>query len=349
MISDATMRQHLSGYLAPAGVEFQDLLGEVDTALGTPLLVVAAGSVLHGLGNRTSAIDLHVIDGNARVTDLPIPSRTLGVTVDVNYIDGADVRAAARKMGVAADDDGSGTPSDDTGWSSPRTRTQWRAARRRLTQLGRLALGLPLDGDPPWRDWQAGIRLGIVRYTERWWRTETLRYRSVGELLRSTNPLTAAHRYSDAGLAALDAHATAAGQAYVGPKWVGVKLERLGRKDLIDHYHRLLDTPLSAAGCDRYLAEVDEILAELSAGWHLPDDPVVTLTPADGLTAWTAHGDRGLLHRWGLRGVEGPRSWVDPIGSPDWSWSGRLSEMDDELRLLCRGDLVWITAQEDVP
>lgn len=331
MLSDATMRRHLEAHLARVNAGVADLGREVDSALGTPLLIVAAGSVLQGFGNPGSDIDLHVLVHNARITDLPIPSRTLGVTVDVNYVDVDGARAAATTLTADA--------------VLPDTRARWRSAQRRLGQLGRFALGLALDGDDEWRAWQIGLRPGVVAYAVKWRRADALRYRVAAELLAPTRPLTAAQRWCDAGLAALDALATDAGEAYVGSKWVGVKLERLGRTDLSDAYRRLLDTPTTVADCPRYHDAARAMLGELTAPWA-PADPVVTVSAADGLAAWVGLGERALLHRYGLSGVECPPALARELTDPAWSWCGRLSKLDDDLRTLAGAGLLWLTARE---
>lgn len=334
MITDAQMYDHLTGFLARVGVSTDALRAEVGEAFGEPLLVVASGSVLHGFGNAASDVDLHVIVDEPKVTDFPVSSHQLGVAVDTTYFDGGWVRAESALV-----TDGGHAPAGAD-------RTAWRSARTRLLRLGRLAFGYPLAGTDVWRVWQRDLRAPFAAYAEQWWRAETLRYLTAARLLAARRPLAAALRYCDAATAALDAVATAAGETYVGHKWLGLKLARLDRPALTDAYAALLDLPTTAAEVSAYGRRVEALVADLTADRPLPADPFVRLTPGDGAGAWQVQ-DRVLVHRWGLRGVE--LGTGDAGADPKLDWTGRVSELPVDLRLLIEEDLVWMSVSGDRP
>ncbi|MEV7013777.1 hypothetical protein [Streptosporangium sp. NPDC051022] len=330
MTSLEDMARHLGARLAAHGRTLDDLVAEVDTSFGEPVLMSAAGSVVHGFGTPMSDIDVHVVVESSTVTGLPITSFTLGVAVDVNYIRAESIRRAA---------DALRNPEAP----KSRDRAAWRDYRRKLAQLNRLILGHPLRGGEDWLDWQRDRRRPVAEATVRWWRAEAVRYRLACELLRDTRPTAAAERLGRAGVAALDALATARGEVCFGQKWVGAKLERLGDAELLSLYGRFLDLPVNAAEARTYLREAGALFAGLAARLDLPADPEVGLSPAAGLETWRSHGDRALVHRWALRGVEVRTRDVEFLGDPGWNWTGRSGEMTETHRLLAGEDLLWLS------
>ncbi|MBB4919897.1 hypothetical protein [Streptosporangium saharense] len=330
MTSPDDMARYLGARLAAHGRTPDDLVAEVDTSFGEPLLMSAAGSVVHGFGTPMSDVDVHVVVESTKVTGLPITSFSLGVAVDVNYIRADSIRRAADAL------TGSGT-------SAKLDRSGWRDYRRKLAQLNRLILGLPLRGERDWLDWQSERRKPVADATARWWRTEAVRYRLASELLRETRPLAAAERLGRAGVAALDALATARGELCFGQKWTGAKLDRLGDTELAALYCRFLDLPTGAEDAHAYLREAGDLFDGLAARLDLPEDPTVCLTPAAGLQTWNTHGGRTLVHRWALRGAEAQTPDVAPLGEPGWSWTGRSTEMRRTHRELAREDLLWLS------
>ncbi|MBT0770043.1 hypothetical protein KIH74_13980 [Kineosporia sp. J2-2] len=329
MITDRRMHDNLRTFLAGPGVSDEALLAEVSDAFGEPLLVVASGSVLHGFGNAASDVDLHVVV-DAQVTDFPISSHGLGVAVDVTYVEAEWVRTASAVL--------------REGGEERADSASWRAARSRLLRLARLTFGAALAGTGPWRDWQAGMRPQVVDYARDWWRGETLRCRTAARLLAPARPMAAAVRWCDAATAALDVVATEAGQTYVGPKWLGLKLERLGRADLVAEYAALMDLPLREREVAAYRDRAEGLITRLTAHRPLPDDPLVTVRLAEGTSTWRVH-DRALVQRWGLRGVE--LAAADPAADPNLSWSGRVSAVTPDLRRLIEQDLVWLSVHEE--
>jgi len=152
----------------------------------------------------------------------------------------------------------------------------------------------------------------------------------------------AAHRWCDAYLAALNGFCVQSGELYLGTKWLGQKLRRLGRDDLVERYREALYLPGRAGEAAEYGARVSSWLDEVVDGVGLPADPVLVCTPADGVETWRANG-RVLVHRHGLRGVQ---LTGDPGASPA-SWTGRRAEVTAEQLALIDEGLVWLSARED--
>ncbi len=326
------MRDYLNDFLSPYARGYEDLTREVGRSFGTPRLVVASGSVLQGFGNRASDVDLHTAVDDDRVTDFHLSFHDMGFSVDVNYVEEQWIRAAADH-------------SRPEHRSRPRHRAEWKEEERRLTQLGRFALGLPLSGDSEWLAWQQGLLAGFADFAAWWWCGEMLRARTAAELLAATAPLACCLRYCDAGLAALNVLAAHAGEPYPNSKWLGLKLARLGWADLATVYDEFLDLPTAPCDAIGYLDRARARLDELSARLSLPDDPVVALTPAQGVEVWKVQ-NRHLVHRWGLRGVELTPQQPDERVVAELTWSGRLSTMNDSARSLVANGMCWLACWE---
>lgn len=335
MISETMMRSYLSDFLSPHGRQYDELVRDVDRVFGGPRLIVASGSVLQGFGNTTSDVDLHAVVADDRVTDFHLSFHDMGFAVDVNYVEDSWIDAAAR--------DALGDPGC---LRRPRTRAEWKEAERRLIQLGRFALGLPLVGDPDWSSWRQRLADSYARYAAWWWAGELLRNRTAAEIFAETAPLPACLRYCDAGLAALNLVAALAGEPYPSTKWLGPKLARSGQEELCRCLGEFLDVPAGVEGSTAYLSRARAALAALTSDLPIPDDPTVGLTPAPGVDVWQVR-DRHLVHRFGLRGVELSSDVTAPAVTAELNWSGRLSELGDVARLLAANGLVWIACWEE--
>ena len=328
MISEQAMREYLNGFLTPHGQHHDDLVKEVDRGFGQPKLVVVAGSVLQGFGNPASDVDLHVIVDDGRVTDFHLSFHDLGFAVDVNYVEQGWIRQAAL----------------DT--EAPLTnRAEFTAEQRRVTQLGRFALGLPLAGETEWLDWRAELLTRYAARAARLSRNTALRHLIAARLLAEHDPLLAAQCYCDAGLAVLTTLAAQAGEPYVGTKWLGLKLDRMGATDLLGDYDRYLTLPTTPAQAPDYLAWAEEAIAARTADLGLPADPVIGIAPAPGVEIWQVR-QRHLVHRFGLAGLE-----LEPepgeLVADALTWSGPLSQLSGASRALVRNQLVWLAVLED--
>lgn len=334
LIDDQWMKGNLDRFLAPQEIVGDDLLRHVDSAMGEPQLVIAAGSVLHGFGNAASDIDLHVIVP-AEVSYFPVNVYADGVHVDVNFTNADAAKELAEELFA-----GTGT------LPAVRSRDDWKREYRLLHQLARYALGVRLSGGADWTDWQSALREHYPARVAAWWKAEALRHRIAADLLAETRPIQAAQCLCDAYLAVLNGVSVAEGELYLGAKWLGAKLRRLGRAELIDRYRRALQVPRSRAEVTGYRAVLTPLVDAAIDAWELPSDPWIALTAGEAVTTWRAKG-RVLVHRAGLRGVElseDARKVADPL-----PWSGRVSEVGPEQRALVDEGLVWLSVLEAKP
>jgi hypothetical protein len=331
MIDDQAARAHLEQFLHRVGRSVPELRDQVGDTFGSPLLIVATGSVLQGFGNEESDVDVMVVVDAPRVTDVPINSHVLGLPVEVNYLHADEVLASGEAVEA-----GHHPPGDAAG------RAGWQAGYRRLYYVGRLAVGLCLDGEPRWRDWQLRMRAALPAYAVAWWQAECLRRRSAARLLLDERPLLAAQRYCDAGMAALEAVAARAGELYVGAKWIGAKIARSGTDDQRAAYRLLLDLPIAPAGVADYAKLAEDLIAQLAEEAALPEDPEVVLTLQPGVELHRVH-DRRLVHRHGIQGLELRDS---DVGFPADGvvWRGPISTLDGDWRALATRGLVWLAA-----
>jgi hypothetical protein len=333
-MDDDLRHDHLVAFLARKDRGMDDLKAQVDQSFGEPLLVIAAGSVLQGFGNEESDLDVIALVDAPRVTDVPIPSHVLDLPVDVNYLDITWIRAAA---------------TEATGDFSPAvlglSQSAWRAAYRRMTKVGRVVYGLPLDGDPALFAWQRDLRAGFLRYAAAWWRAESLRQLTAARLLRANRPMLAAQRVHDAGMAALESVVSLLDEAYTGPKWIGAKLRRVADPALDAAYQQLVRIPVRDTETTAYLDDAEQTIAELFADAPLPADPDVAVTPQDGVARQTAVG-LVLLHRYGARGVESDDPDFGTTDDDGLVFHGPVSTMSESIRVLLTEGLGWLTVRE---
>jgi hypothetical protein len=306
------LAERLDAFLARRGTTHEALVAAIDEPFGRPLLVVAAGSVLHGFGNERSDVDVNVVV-DRDVTRLPIGSYAHDVLVDTKYFSAGEVE------GWIA------TIRDDP-WPPARLdRDGWVRRQAEIINCSRFACGLALSAQEQWRAWLAAIREPwLAERIVQWWRLESLRRELAARWLAPAKPLLAAVRAFESVLAALESRVAAAGQLYYGPKWLSEKLciidDTLGQQTLEEalrfpRFER--DAPSYIAACTGMVASArpvggEQVRAQL---WLLPG---VRIQELDGRT---------LVSRWNLRGAEvspsialvargGEPVWDAPLDAP---------------------------------
>ena len=317
MIVEEARASRLATFLDRRGMSEASLRAQVEEAYGTPLLVVATGSVLEGFGNERSDVDLSVVVDRESLTQLPIMSYPAHARVDATYYRAADLRGWIDLL-------------RDGAWPPPGrlTRDLWLRRFRVLKAACRFADGLVLTASGDWSGWVAELRRPwLAGAAAAWWRTDALRYWLTARWLAAPNPLLAAQRACDAVLAALEGEAAARGQLYLSfnPRWLPEKLRALGDTAGLELVRRFLRTPVQPGECAPYLAACDELLRERLG--PLEAQPVrAQVWYAAGVRAHELDA-RVLVTRWGLRGVElrGERPpapdgteplWEGPPGAP---------------------------------
>jgi hypothetical protein len=319
-VSTDVLNDRLTSFLDGRGITLENLIGEADQGVGAPVLVVASGSVLAGFGNPTSDIDLHVLVDSAHVSALPITTHNHGCLVDVSFKSVHGALDACDRL-----------RSQSWPPATVCTREDWLARQRDIDQISRFALGLPVAGEPKWRDWQFGLReQWLIDVIRDWWTVEAVRLRTAAGWLARVNPRLAALRARQAVLAALEARMVAAGHAYFRGKWIAEKLIAAGDSDDLAVLRELL------AGFARpdYLAWCDDQVRRLTG---TGDDYDWYLCPAGGVSSFGA-GDVRVVSRWGMRMTTVPARFLDHTGR------GAVGERPaDHLLNLFVEDMLWLS------
>ncbi|MEH2500343.1 hypothetical protein V1294_006822 [Bradyrhizobium sp. AZCC 1678] len=230
-------RGYLSSFLGKNDYTPEKLLSEVEEVFGTPELVLATGSILAGLGNSMSDVDLIVVVRNKSLSDLPIMSFPSNLKVDTEYYDADDVRSNIHLI-----------QSSKWPLQEPLDPPRWQKFVRGFKLATRLQASYPLIVTEQWKevlqtlgeDW---LRQSLVS----WWHTEALRCRLAARWTVSRSPLLASIRMGDALLTALHKCAVERGEIYFHRKWIGQKLRRLNDERLLGSYERVFDPTMSDA------------------------------------------------------------------------------------------------------
>jgi hypothetical protein len=321
--------ERLDMFLGRRGTTREAVIAAIDEPFGPPLLVVAAGSVLHGFGNERSDVDVHVVV-DRDVTRLPIGSYAHTVLVDTKYFSAAEVESWV-------------TTLRDRVWPPERLdRSGWERRQAEIINCSRFATGLVLGAKDGWSAWLAAIQEPwLVARVAEWWRIESIRRELAARWLAGTKPLLAAVRTFEAVLAALESRAAVAGQMHYGPKWLSEKLRALADHDGLSALGAAMRLPAADREAPAYIANCATLLerirkredARLSAQlWYLPG---VRVQELDGRT---------LVSRWNLRAVE-VSAPAPPIESPATPiWQGPLDAVPPSPVLpLFTEDMTWLS------
>ena len=309
-VSDV-LRSRFEEHITPHGVTPEQVLAQVDDVFGEPLLVVATGSVLAGFGRPSSDVDVYVVVPEEVASTLPLMSYQGSARFDVSLFGAGTLTERHRQMALP--------------WPPPDPSPSGYARRRRsLDSLSRFGLGLPLATDGGrWQEWQRQVDTETGAWLGSWHALEATRRQAAARMLLPVKPRVAAHKASEALIAALDRRAVLAGERYFRWKFIGEKMRRLGDEQGHAWAWHALCLPPAAADCADYVRRTDEIVTELLAdvdttGWRWRPQ----------LAAGAARHDFGaeaLLSRWGLRAVamdpESPaasgESWEYAVGE-EW-------------------------------
>jgi hypothetical protein len=331
MITDLAMHGHLERFLKERDIPMARLTEHVEEVFGVPRMVVAAGSVIHGFGNPGSDVDVLVLVDNPQVTNFPLASYDGQQAFDVTYLDTAWAREiGAQIIGGSA----LAFVHEPAGCAK---------THETFVQFSRLPLGFVIEAEPEWNEWVARMRgPALGRILQRWWVLRALRAWIAARVFGADKPWLAAHRYCDAGLALLNARATAAGETYYGPKWVAAKLARLNDQAGLAVYERLLAIPGDGAELPSYVDACEELLASLSPVVPESEEVRLMVSYAPGVKVFRANG-RTLVSRWMMRGLEFRGSLPTAALSTDGPiWTGTAGALPPWLRELLAADLAWL-------
>jgi hypothetical protein len=330
MGADEALAERLEAFLATRGVTREMLVAAVDEPFGPPLLVVATGSVLHGVGNQRSDLDVNVVV-EQEVTPFPIASYAHNVLVDMTYFS-----ASTAQNCVSAIRDQPWPPAGRV------TREQWGLRRAALRSCTRFGCGLTLSARDGWNRWKSEFRgPWLVAQVVKWWRVESVRRQLAARWLADAKPLLAAHCQLAAVLAALETRAAAAGQLYFGPKWLPEKLRTVDDTEGLDVLRAVMRAPTTEREAAAYTARCEAILNELDWGHH--DDFTAQLSYLPGVQVRELDA-RMLVSRWNLRALELRGATPAVTESPELLWEGALNTLppSDVLALFVR-DMTWLS------
>jgi hypothetical protein len=325
----AQATERLAAFLAGHNATIDRLRAHVGDALGEPLLVVAAGSVVHGFGNRRSDIDLNVVVGRSSLPMAPVLSFEGNLLHDVTYFAPQDVRGWPAVM-------------RDQRWPAPGpvSRADWRRRENELFHCVRIGYGVILLARDGWNEWVDQLtRPWLRERIAEWWELEIARCWVASRWLRASKPLLAAQRCSDALLAKLQVRAVKAGELYFKAKWLPEKLRRLDDGVGLGALTEALKLPASAAEAAEHAARC-EVMLEKFAGLPLPEDLRAQLWLAPGVKV-RAFDRRTVVSRWDLRTVELSGT---PLPDAALVWEGEITEaLGSPLAELFGHDMLWLS------
>ncbi len=326
MIDDAQLATRLDGFLATRGVTRDGLLASLDEPFGRPLLVVAAGSILQGVGNARSDLDL-IIVVERKVSRLPLASFAHSVLVDPVYFGVAEVEDWIPSLRDAAWPPVGGVDLD-----------HWGRRCEQLLHATRFAYGLTLLARDGWDRWAMAFRDNwLVEQVCRWWRVEAMRRRCAARWLVDGKPMLAAQRWMDAVLAMLECRAAAAGQFFFAPKWLSEKFRILGDDWGLGTLRTIMRGPTRARDVPAFGRCCESLLADAGLG----DDEamVASVSYLPGVDA-DQHDGRTVVRRGNLRRV----ALDAPLqGDAGKLWQGSVAMLPPPAILrLFAADLTWL-------
>ena len=333
MIGDEALARRLDGFLATRRATRQSILAALDQPFGPPLLVVATGSVLHGVGNRCSDLDVNVVV-DAEVTGAPVGSYARELLVDAAYFGAGHLREWAPLLRASA-------------WppAGRLDRAQWFARRSLLLNCVRFGHGLTLCAQDGWREWKDTFaEPWLLDVVAQWWRIEAVRKRVAARWLSAAKPLLAAQRQFEAVLAALEARAASAGLPFFGAKWVPEKLRALDDAEGSRALRRVIRLPIREGEAHDYLALCDDVLAELSCPPAAADLALhAQLSFLPGVARRAVDG-QVILSRWNLRAVELGRAGKAVATPPALLWDAPVDVEPPPAVLACFvADMTWLS------
>ena len=330
MSRDAMLSERLDAFLTRRGTTRDAVVAAIDEPFGVPLLVIAAGSILHGFGNERSDVDIHVVVSR-EVSRLPIASYANSVLVDTKYYSGAEVQ-----QWVTAIRDEPWPPVDRL------DRARWERHQAEIFNGSRFAHGLTLGGTAEWRTWLESLRAPwLVDRVVQWWRIESIRRETAARWLAEAKPLLASVRIYEAVLAALESRVAQAGQLHYGPKWLPEKLRLLSDRCGLEALHATMRMPTNAHDAKEYVARCTSILETVRR--RESGRVAAQLWYAPGVRAQELDG-RTLLSRWNLRALEIPGTAPTVTSPREPIWEGAIdARPPSPVSTLFVEDMTWLS------
>ena len=249
MKSNDLPSERLDRFLAARGLTRDAVLAALGEPFGPPLLVVITGSILNGVGNERSDVDVNIVV-ERKVTRIPLGAFARSVIVDPTYFVASEVEGWVKELR-----DQPWPPSGVLGLE------QWSRRYDQLLHATRFRNGVPLVAQETWARWATQFHEPwLAEQIAQWWRIEAVRKRLASRWLADGNPLLASQRGLDAVLAALESRAAAAGQDFFGPKWLSEKLRMIDDGEGLALLRTILRAPATAQEARDYIAQCEAAL-----------------------------------------------------------------------------------------
>jgi hypothetical protein len=325
------LSERLDKFLASRAMSRETVLASLDEPFGRPLLVVAAGSILQGVGNARSDLDIIVVV-ERKVSRLPLASYAQSVLIDPKYFDVAEAEGWASAI-------------RDSSWPSVGhiELEQWGQRWERLLYATRFAYGLPLLARDGWDRWMDVFREPwLIAQVCQWWHVEAVRRRIAARWLIGRKPMLAAQRQLEAVLAVLESRAAAAGHHFFGPKWLSEKLRAMDDTEGLAMLGAIMRGPTREAEVAAYIERCEALLDTLGISGddhgliaYLSYLPGTQVEERDGQIVVS----RGNLRSVACRDTAATRH--DP-GAPLWQ-GGIAAHPPPALLSLFAADMLWVS------
>ncbi|WPB88606.1 hypothetical protein [Streptomyces malaysiensis] len=243
--------------------------------------VVLEGSIAEGFGNTSSDIDfLLIADSDA---DLPTMPSLL-------FLDGRRVEVRTRSVRQLTEQF-SAVTSATHGHPGALSEDLLNRCQRLLRSfpLRNPDLVAKVKGLMSFEDFQDTMR--------GWWAHHARQSIRHALALRELGQDEEAAAWTEAGLLqALKSWAAGRGETYLEPKWLPMRLDRMGDQPLCARYRELASLDAPGLGPAEYIAAGARLTAELGVAGAEPDPERITVARAGGVTTWPT-GDRAHVVR----------------------------------------------------
>jgi hypothetical protein len=298
----ALAEKRLEKFLQSHHYSKDQLLGEVERVFGEPELVVAVGSLMAGLGNVRSDIDLMVIVDKEGLHDIPILSFPKDLMIDAEYYGAGDIANQISTM-------------RDLTWPPEGfvDEALWVRYQRALRSVTRMESGCPLQSTPQWRATLVDLKHPWLRdNVARFWRSEAIRFALSASWVLAEDPLLACIRMGDAVCAALQAKTAMDGELFYHWKWLPEKLRALKDKSSLKIFRKAIRASSSQSDDLALYSELEKDLSSLvdhsefsGMEYQLRLMRGVKLLPADEGTLVNLWNTDGLLMDKELKALDG--------------------------------------------
>ncbi|QOI45251.1 hypothetical protein Lepto782_24075 (plasmid) [Leptospira interrogans serovar Canicola] len=309
------------------------ITNEVKSIFGETLLIAGAGSLFAGYGNSESDIDvLVIVNTENKLSQLPIMSYKNEERIDSEFYTLQDIESTISSL-------------KNQSWPPPNsiTRVEWELYFRCIQNLSRFASSkvIYISEDSQFKhraldllkefysDWFRKILCD-------WWNLEAVRFKLIADYIKSEDILLGCLKLSDSIQYLLSKEVASQGEVFMGRKWLPMKIEKTGNKNLMEIYKQSLDVPVTRKEAEEYYISLEIIYDQLCEINNL-DNICIRFEFSQGVENWSI-SEETLLSKWRLRHL----TLKDvPSGLLNNGYSCKLSEEHPSIKKLLVNDMVW--------